>query len=537
MLGVGWADGTKENTMESQASEPHISFLQRRATRRALLGGAAAVAAAGTAVAVVGIGEQGAGGGATKAAGAARSGASTTGGSLQATPDLAKQPIDDPKRRAAHLLRRAGFGGTLAQIEEFSKLDRGDAADRLLNYEASDNSVLDTQVARLGLNLNNPRPADMVRWWLTRMVYTTRPLEERMTYIWHGLLTSQVSKIGAQRAKLMVRQNELYRKMALPRYDELVKAVSKDPAMLVYLDGAESTRAHPNENYAREQMELFTMGVGNYTEEDVRESARAFTGYRFTQPKKTGDKDFDIDSWDPQFFLAANQHDNGTKTFLGKTGNFGGDDIIDIIMGTKAAGEFICRRLFMELANYNPGDESVAKLVDVWNSSNHDIKAIVRAILVSDEFYSEASYRAFVRSPVEFVVNSIRGLQLEPDAKRAMQDQNIQGMDQVLFEPPNVAGWPGGSAWLSSSTFFARTNFLDGLLFGKGKTPPPIPALAGLTTADEMTDRLLAIFVDGNMPDASRQAIVQHATGITNQAERAATVAYLVLGSPEYQLT
>jgi len=324
--------------------------------------------------------------------------------------------------------------------------------------------------------------------------------------------------------------------MALPKYDDLVKAASKDPAMLIYLDGVDSTKGHPNENYARELMELFTMGVGNYTEDDVRESARAFTGWRFTLPERKADKSQDYGNWDPQFFVYDKQHDSGTKTFLGKTGNFGGDDIVDIIMGTKAAGEFICRRLFTEFANFNPSDETVARLVDVWNSSNHDIKAIVRAILVSDEFSSEASYRAFVRSPVEFMVNAMRGLQLEPDLRRGVQDKNIQGMDQVLFEPPNVAGWPGGAAWLSSSTFFARTNFLDGLLFGRTKVPPAIPALSGLSTAEEIVERVLAIFVDRNIPDASRQAIVQHANGITNPAERAATVAYLVLGSPEYQL-
>lgn len=521
--------------MESQPPELRTSLMQRRSTRRALLGGAAAIAAAGTAVAVVGVAEQSSGSSGTKATTASNNGASS---SLTATPtaDLTKQPIDDPKRRAAHLLRRAGFGGTLAEIEEFAKLGREEAADRLLNYATVDNAAVDSRLAALGIDLNAPRPAEMMRWWLTRMVYTARPLEERMTYIWHGLLTSQVSKIGPQRAKLMIRQNELYRKMALPKYDDLVKAASRDPAMLIYLDGADSTKGHPNENYARELMELFTMGVGNYTEDDVRESARAFTGWRFTPPKKTGDKEFDIANWNPQFFLAPQQHDTGTKTFLGKTGNFDGDDIVDIIMGTKAAGEFICRRLFTEFANYNPTDESVAKLVGVWNNSNHDIKAIVRAILVSDEFYSEASYRAFVRSPVEFMVNAMRGLQLQPDLRRGIQDKSIQGMDQVLFEPPNVAGWPGGAAWLSSGTFFARTNFLDGLLFGRAKAPPAIPTLSGLNSAEEIADRVLAIFVDGNIPDASRQAIVQHASGVTNPAERAATVAYLVLGSPEYQL-
>ncbi len=519
--------------MHEQPPELRRDLLHRRTTRRALLGGAAGVAALGGAAAVAGIAYQS--GGTPKQA---ATGSADQGGTLapaEAPPDP-DRPIDDPKRRAAHLLRRAGFGGTLAQIEEFSTLSREDAADRLLNYATVDNSALDAKVAALAIDLNQPRPADLMRWWLTRMVYTARPLEERMTLFWHGLLTSQVSKIGPQRAKLMVRQNELFRSMALPKYDDLIKAVSKDPAMLIYLDTIDSVKAHPNENYARELMELFTLGVGNYSEQDIRESARAFTGWRITPPRKTGNKEQDIANWDPRFFVDPRQHDTGSKTFLGKTGNWGGDDVVDVIMQQPAAGRFIARRLFTKFANVEPSDQTIASLVQVWETSNHDVRALVRTILTSDEFYSERSYRAFVRSPVEFMVNAMRGLELEPDLRRRINDQTVQGMNQILFEPPNVAGWPGGAAWLSSSTFFARANFLDQLLFGRAKIPPPVPALATATTVEEMVDRALAIFLDRNVSDSARQAIADHAGTIVNPAERAATVAYLVLGSPEYQL-
>jgi uncharacterized protein (DUF1800 family) len=516
--------------MQNQPPELRRGLLERRTTRRALLGGAAAVAAVGSVVAVAGIARPWSGSSATSSLNATGQTAASA-----PTPNLDQQ-IADPRRRAAHLLRRAGFGGTLAQIDEFSQLSREDAADRLLNYQQIDNSALDTRLTNLGIDLNQPSPADLMRWWLTRMVYTARPLEERMTFIWHGLLTSQVSKIGPQRAKLMIRQNELFRSMALPKHDDLIKAVSKDPAMLIYLDTIESLKAHPNENYARELMELFTLGVGNYTEQDVRESARAFTGWRVTPPKTIAKNEQDIAAWDPQFFVDPRQHDTGTKTFLGKTGNWGGDDVVDIIMQQPAAGRFIARRLFTRFASTDPGEKTLNALVDVWNSSNRDIRAIVRAILTSDEFYSERSYRAFVRSPVEFIVNAMRGLELEPELSRSINDRTVQGMDQVLFEPPNVAGWPGGDAWLSSSTFFARANFLDELLFGRTKSPPPLPALGTVSTADDIVDRALAIFLDGNVSDTARQAIADHAKTIPIPAERAATVAYLVLGSPEYQL-
>ena len=176
----------------------------------------------------------------------------------------------------------------------------------------------------------------------------------------------------------------------------------------------------------------------------------------------------------------------------------------------------------------------------MWDSSGHDIKAIVRAILVSDEFYSEASYRGFVRSPVEFMVGAIRGLELAPTAQgiRAGADKNFQAMGQIPFEPPNVAGWPGGSSWLSSTTFYARANFLDQFLLApqRGAQQTELPALSGATTADELVERALSIFVDNNISDTARQSITAYASTITDARERASAVAYLVLASPEYQL-
>jgi uncharacterized protein (DUF1800 family) len=209
-------------------------------------------------------------------------------------------------------------------------------------------------------------------------------------------------------------------------------------------------------------------------------------------------------------------------------------------MQQPAAGRFISTRLFTEFANFNPEPETIDRLVGVWNSSGHDIKAIVRAILVSDEFYSEASYRGFVRSPVDFVVGAFRGLELTPTAQgiRPVPDKTMQGMGQVLFEPPNVAGWSGGSTWLSSSTFFARVNFLDQFFFGANRAvaAPPLPALADANTAGDAVERALNVFVDGNVSDTARKSITDYAATISNPAERAAAVAYLVLASPEYQL-
>jgi uncharacterized protein (DUF1800 family) len=529
---------------EHQPNQLRQGLLERRTTRRALLAGTAAVAAAGTTAVVLGAavseGSETAANPLDPAPQPATADAvagATTKGALasQAVPPVA--PLSEAQRRAAHLLRRAGFGGTMAEIDAFAKLSREEAADQLLNFDKVDNSALESRLQAAGLDVTSAsfgelRPPDMIRWWLVRMAYTKRPLEERMTLVWHGWLTSQVSKIGPLRAKLMVRQNQLYRQMALPKYDDLVKAASKDPAMLIYLDTEKSTKEHPNENYARELMELFTMGVGNYTENDVRESARAFTGWRMTPPKRTGDKTADLANYDPQFIVAAREHDFGSKTFLGQTGNWGGDDIVDIIMRQPATGRFVTTRLFREFANYNPDTATIDRLVKVWDSSGHNVREVVRAILVSDEFYSDESYRALVRSPVDFLVGMVRALEI--DSPFLGLDRTARGMDQLLFEPPNVAGWPGGAAWLSSSTFFARVNTLDFLLFSRGR--PALPALAAAKTPEAAVDAAAARLIDGNLPPESRDAIATYAATLRNDQERAAAVAYLVLASPEYQL-
>jgi uncharacterized protein (DUF1800 family) len=539
--------------MEEPTREPsRTSILSRPATRRALLGGAAAVAAGGTAVAVVGLASNTrADNGKDNALVVPRL---STDSSATSAPELTGT-IEDPKDRAAHLLRRAAWGGTQAQIDEFAALTPEQAADRLLNFESIDNSALDSRIEAAQYNLTTPgrgldgkRPPlmrDMQRWWLTRMSYSAKPLEERMTYIWHGLLTSQASQIGVQRAKMMVAQNELFRSHALGHFDDLLQAVSKDPAMMLYLNTVESSKDHPNENYPREVMELFSMGEGNYTEDDVRESARAFTGWRLTPPAREqppeGLTKEQRDEWlnqmwgtyEPEFRMVPGQHDSGQKTFLGKTGNFDGTDIISIIMEQPATARHIASRLFREFAYRDPATETIDQLVDVWDQTNHDVKAVVRAILVSDEFYSMKAYRSLVRSPVEFIIGAVRGLELESDFLQI--EQQAQAMDQRLYEPPSVAGWPGGEAWLSSGTFFARVNFLDLFLRNQRKSLT-IPALAGLTAAEDMVEAAASRLVDGDMSDTAKSAIAAYAQNVSNPSDRAAAVAYLVLASPEYQL-
>jgi len=530
-------------------------LLQRAATRRALLVSAATAAAGGTAAAIVGLAANGSGDSDRLTPDGTAAPQPTATATPTAPPiDLTKE-IADPKIRAAHLLRRAGFGGTPAQLEEFASLTREEAADRLLDLEAADNSALNARIAAANFNLttfgggpDGKRPPlfrDMQRWWLYRMSYSARPLEERMTFIWHGLLTTQQSNIGGPRSKLVIRQNELFRANALGQYDVLLKAIGKDPAMMIYLNTVDSSAQHPNENYARELMELFSMGEGNYTEEDVREGARAFTGWRITLPAQRqpppGLSDADRNefinqaygTYEAAFEVVRNAHDSGVKTFLGETGNWDGDDIVDIVMKQPATGRFMTRRLFSELAYRNPDEATIDRLVEVWNSSNHQVKEVVRAILVSDEFYSMRAHRALVRCPIDFVVGAVRGLEIDTDY--LTYQQSAQALDQRLYEPPNVAGWPGGELWLSSGSFFGRVNFLDAFLFPRGR-PLANPALATQPTAEAMVDEAVRRLVDDGISPASRESLYAYARTVADPLERAASVAYLVLASPEYQL-
>lgn len=535
-----------------QPPELRRDLLRRKASRRALIGGAAMLGAGGAAAAVAAVvardGER------EPAAEADAPATSTPKASTPVAAATATDAISDPWRRAAHLLRRAGFGGTPSEIEAFAALSPKEAADRLVDYEAISNGDLEARVATANFNLKypgrtqqgqGPIVVDMQRWWLTRMSYTARPLEERMTFLWHGVLTSQLSKIGGQRGKFMVIQNELYRSMAMGRYDDLLKAAGKDPAMMVFLDTIESTAEAPNENYAREMMELFSMGEGNYTEDDVREAARAFTGWRLSAPERVeipqGISEAErrallnqaFGDYEPEFLVRPRLHDSGQKTFLGRTGQWDGDDIASIVMEQPATGRFIAKRLFSELAYSEPEDKVIDALVEVWDDSGHRVREVVRAILAGDEFNSEQAYRAIVRSPVQFVVGAVRGLEFETDFRGI--DRIGGGMGQVLFEPPSVGGWPGGPSWLSSANFFGRVNFLDAFLFPQGR-PVDVPVLSGLPTAEAMVDEALRRLVDDNVSDETRESLYAHATAISSARERAATVAYLVLASPEFQL-
>jgi uncharacterized protein (DUF1800 family) len=414
--------------------------------------------------------------------------------------------------RVAHLLRRAGFGATRAELDRYAAMGTRTVTAQLINYQQTTNAQLEAQLPALDLISSKGAGAigPAQGWWLQRMVQTARPLEEKMTLFWHGLLTSGLDKAGPAQ---LYTQNQLFRKMALANFDDLLKAVSRDPAMMVYLDTETNRKGKPNENYARELMELFTTGIGHYTEDDVRESARAFTGWTLTGGKQLR---YTTDS-----MFVPRLHDSGQKSFMGKTGNFTGDDIVEMLVPLRATAERLSTRLFSFFAYPNPEPAIVAHLADTFQTKRYNVGAVVQEIFGLDAFYSDKAYRALIKSPAELVAQSLKAT--GADARGFIAAAVAMGpMGQVLLYPPNVAGWPGGTSWVNSSTLLSRINFTNA-------AATRMRAALPTQTLDQLTGAL----VDGNLSSTTRDGM--QAFAAANPGDHAGLL-FMVLATPEYQL-
>jgi len=465
-----------------------------------------------------------------------RAAADTTSGGTSSGP-LVLKPGPFPQTeeaKIAHLLRRAGFGATRQELETYLNMGLQNTIVDLLNYDQVNDGELE---AKLQLYFAPPpegtKPlaqndlnefVGQQRWWFLRMIYSKRPLQEKMTFFWHGLLTSGFSRVG--QGPFMIEQNQLLRKHALGSYDVLLKAISRDYSMLTWLDSRNNRKDRPNENYARELMELFSMGVGNYTEQDVREAAKAFTGWTISGG---------------QFVFNIGQHDFDVKTFLGRRGTFDGDDIIDIILQQRACHEYICRRLFRFFVYDDPEPQVIRRLADAFKSYNFSIREVMREIFMSPEFYSDRAYRAKVKSPVEFVAGAIRSLGLPTDGNTLGSVATAMG--QALFNPPNVAGWPGGEVWINSSALLQRVNYAHRLTQTIKREVPRITSSItpprGVTTRDAVAGFFGKVLLDRNLPPGHAEAIADYMKAFPNASQDAdvlADVMYLMLASPEYQL-
>ncbi len=441
-------------------------------------------------------------------------------------------------RSLAHLLRRAGFGARPAEWTAYSKLGPAGTTHQLLHPE----TVADPFPALLsevqGDYVDFDSLDSIKKWWLYRMSHTPRPLEEKMTLFWHGHFATANYKVDHPR--WMWQQNETLRTHALGSFRTLLQAVSRDPAMLVWLDGVDNRKGRPNENYGRELMELFTLGVGGgYTENDVKEAARAFTGWQF---------DHDTAA----FAFHPDQHDDGVKTFLGQTGNFNGDDILDILVRHPSTANFVCTKLFKFYVHETPSPADIAPLTAAYFASGYSIQSVLTAIFMSPVFYSDAAIHSKIKSPTEYIVTALRTL----DAPFAATNNNLLGagrtMGQELFNPPNVKGWNGGKTWMNTMTLITRANFANVLTMQMSQHGQLSPRLRagmaaygtapnGLNSPEQAVDALWGLLLPGHAPSAAtRAALVNYASDGGGQTlnfdAKAPGLTALILSAPEYQL-
>jgi uncharacterized protein (DUF1800 family) len=400
---------------------------------------------------------------------------------------------------AAHIYRRLGFGANSGDIDKLAALGRDGAVNYLLNYGSIDNSAME-QVLSQSFNFSDPKDnknfnqAEIRRWWYTRMALTARQFEEKMTLFWHNHFATALSKVDE---RFMYLQNLTLRNSALARFDDLLLSVARDPAMLIWLDGITNVAGRPNENWARELQELFTMGINdfvtstpNYTQSDVTQIARAFTGWQFHLTP--GGSLFDYTT-----VVNPAQHDNGSKLIYGNNANFAGEDVITIIAAREATPRFLVKKLFeffvYPLDPASHADRTTAdKFAAVYLANNHSILELLRAIFTSDEFFGTRARFGLVKNPAEVIAGSIRmlGAKYNPGAgvrrDGTLWVQSLQmGMD--IFNPPDVSGWKLNLGWINTATMLQRFNYADQLITNR----PADPNAPGISVAADQLKALL----------------------------------------------
>lgn len=478
------------------------------------------------------------------------------------------QPWD--RKWAGHLYRRAAFGATEPELRAAVKAGLPATLDRLFKVDAQrvkrDQEALDA----MGTDLGRQDSASPLRaWWLYCMLNGPDPLREKLTLFWHNHFATSNNKV--QQPGLMFKQNQTFRKNALGKFGTLLLEVSRDPAMLIWLDAASNFKGKANENYARELMELFSLGVGNYTENDIREAARAFTGWQVQGDACEFSKDL---------------HDAGAKTVFGQKGNWKDEDIVRLVLKKHVCATFLVRKLYRYFISEQavPPANLLQPLADAFRKSDYDIAGLMRIMLGSRHFFSEHAYRQRIKDPVELAVGAVRALLPGPVPPSALVPR-LKGMGQELFAPPTVKGWDGGKTWLNTSTVLARHNFAQAVAWGnlpvielrargrfevdiedleeaeavvpgdqKGKKPParkevdPPSTLdaASLAQKDKLTDPAriadcyLDLLVQGGISKQSRQSLIDFIDkGKPKDAalqRRIREAIHSILTMPEYQL-
>lgn len=388
---------------------------------------------------------------------------------LLAAPVPQDPPADEVwgRREAEHLWNRAGFGADRSQIERAVALGREGFLAELFTVdeyfdepfyaraksqkEMSPREGMDPDERRKVRSMmrkgDREQLQDFQSWWVERMIDGDGPLVERMTLFWHGHFATSMDDV--KDSFEMIRQNQLFRSHALGSVRDLAQAIARDPAMLEYLDNDVNQQGNPNENFARELMELFTLGEGNYTEDDVKEAARAFTGWT---------------DRDGKFRFRSRNHDTGVKTVLGITGDLDGDDVIEILLEQEACRSFLANKLIQYFEGVDPEPARLREYADYLGENDFEVGTFLAKLFRDPEFYRDAAVGSRIAGPVDYLVGASRRLGVEPPPRLVLLGTALLG--QRLFYPPNVKGWEGGEAWITTSTLMQRGN-LAGVLLGE----------------------------------------------------------------------
>jgi uncharacterized protein (DUF1800 family) len=444
------------------------------------------------------------------------------GGSMQslATPRAGSgtnwvSPLGSESARVMQLLRRTSFGYTPVQLESALSDGFSKTIDRLIETNPIEPPTLggaDTPGGRFAVG-------QIQQWWLDHILTTAAPFAERMTLFWHGHFTSDYRKVADD--TFIYWQNLTWRRMSMTNLRSMLLQVTTDPAMLRYLDLATSTGLSPNENYSRELMELFTMGPDNYTEDDVRESAKALAGWQLPPPDSIATvtvasgvtRNLPVYSTQRPGVFNTRRAFKGNVTYLGKTGPLDTQGVVDRILAQPATAAFIAGKVAQHFVTAQPEAGYVKTLADTFRRSNYDMKTLMRAVLTSPEFSSAQSYRTLVKSPTDFMVHAARALGSTNLSKVIAAAGS--GMGQSLFDPPDVSGWPNNEAWISSDTVVERVNFVTAAL---NQVKSALPA------ASDAPRRQL----DG--------VLSPQTASLLNQAADDRARWFITLASPEFQL-
>ncbi len=458
----------------------------------------------------------------------------------------------------AHLMRRAGFGAGREELEE--KVARGyeNVVEDLLNPSGDRQTLPEDLIRRYHVEHSEMRDLSGAGAnWMYRMITTNQPLEEKMALFWHSLFATGYAKLNQARA--LLNQIDMFRRAGFGRFTDILVELSKDPAMIIWLDNNDNHNGAINENYGRELLELFSMGIGNYTEDDVKEASRAFTGWTLKNAEYMSMRAMKDSIWPYSriawhFEFRDQDHDTGEKVFLGERGDFGGDEIVEIICRQDATARFVCTRLFQFFAADEideAGEATIEQMMASYFESDYEIRSVLRTLFNSDYFKGEGARYARVKAPVETVVGAVRmaGSYRQPTLGVNQLASQAFFMGQGLLQPPTVEGWHEGIEWIDSGSLVERVNFAAAELGDPAN--PGVRSIADRLARDggrhqspeQVVDGCLDLMGPLSVEDDTREAIIGFAAQFgdvdmddEDSTQAVANVMRLIASSKEYQL-